>query len=517
MEGIKIKTGDCLAGGGGVTLALKNIPGVDVKWVLNHNKIAIRTNMFNNKGIKHYLADMYKQDVREMELVDFIWLSIECTQHSLANGGREKKIGSYMLGWEAVRYIDYHRPLVVGIENVPEFKKWAPLDEEGKPDKKRIGEEFERWKNKICSLGYDYHENINNAADYGIPTRRVRYFAFFTRKELEMSIQWPERTHNKKGTDGLKKWVPCRDYINLSNEGESIFGRALNPNIKKGKRKPLCRNTLKRIAGGIKKEAPEMAFLMHYYGSGTQSQSLDKPLNTVVTKDRHALIQLEKIQFVQDHCHVDHYNNIHEPLTPILTREQKQLITIEKQANFIIQNYSGDHSSSLDEPIPTITTIDHNQIVTTKAQFISKQYNSNGNPAANNQSLSDPLSTLTTEEKIQFITAYFSSSGKQETQNQSLDAPLNTVLSADNKKALITAIRKGEFDFDIKMRFLDPEEMAQISTFPKGYFTHPLLKLTRKEQTKLIGNAVPPEWAKMMIEPVINQLINKLNNKKQAV
>jgi DNA (cytosine-5)-methyltransferase 1 len=551
MSDFKIKAGDCLAGGGGITKALKDLQDVDVKWVLNHDKIAIRTNMFNNKGVKHFHADMYKQNEREMEMVDFLWASIECTQHSQANGGREKKIGSYMLGWELIRYIIWLQPLVIGIENVPEFKKWAPLDETGKPDKTRLGEEFEKWKQKIISLGYDYHENINNAADYGIPTRRVRYFAFFTRSELSMNINWPTKTHSKTGTDGLKKWVACREYIDLSNEGESIFGRKLNPNIRKGKRKPLCHNTLKRIAGGIKKEAPELAFLMHYYGSGTQSQSLDKPLNTVVTKDRHALIQLEKIQFVQDHCHVDNYNNINEPLTPILTREQKQLITVEKQfvadyysrddtahslerpvnaircenskhlvstkANFIIQNYSGEHSSRIDEPIPTITTIDHNQVVTAKAQFISKQYNSNGNPAANNQSLNEPVGTLTTEEKIQFITAYFNSNGNPESQNQSLNNPLNTILSGTNKKALITAIRNGEFDFDIKMRFLDPEEMAQISTFPKGYFTNKLLKLTRKEQTRLIGNAVPPEWAKMMIEPVIKQLKEKLQQRKIAV
>lgn len=500
MNDFKIKAGDCLAGGGGITKALKDLQDVDVKWVLNHDKIAIRTNMFNNKGVKHFHADMYKQNEREMEMVDFLWASIECTQHSLANGGKEKKIGSYMLGWELIRYIIWLQPLVIGIENVPEFKKWAPLDKNGKPDKKRKGEEFEKWKEKIKSLGYDYHENINNAADYGIPTRRVRYFAFFTRSELSMNIQWPAKTHNKKGTGGLKKWVACRNYIDLSNEGESIFGRKFNPNIKKGKRQPLCHNTLKRIAGGIKKEAPELAFLMHYYGSGNQSQSLDKPLNTVVTKDRHALIQLEKIQFVQDHCHNDSYCKVNEPLNPILTWESKHLITVEKQ--FVADYYSRDDTAhSLERPANTIRCENSKHLVSTKAQFISKQYNSNGNPAANNQSINEPIGTLTTEEKIQFITAYFST---------------NDPLLGD-KQALITALRNGEFDFEIKMRFLDPEEMAQISTFPKGYFTNKLLKLTRKEQTRLIGNAVPPEWAKMMIEPVINQLIAILKSRKEAI
>ena len=76
---------------------------------------------------------------------------------------------------------------------------------------------------------------------------------------------------------------------------------------------------------------------------------------------------------------------------------------------------------------------------------------------------------------------------------------------------MVTAIENGHFDFDIKMRFLEPEELARISTFPEGYFTHPKLKLSKKMQTKLIGNAVPPEWARIMIEPVINELTEILS------
>jgi DNA (cytosine-5)-methyltransferase 1 len=236
---IEITSGDFLAGGGGVTEAMTNIPGLKVRWVLNHDSVAIRTNMYNHKGVKHYLADFYRQDEHEMEQVDFVWASIECTQHSRANGGREKNIGSYMLGMEFIRYIRFLWPLVIGIENVPEFKEWAPLrvaedkknstetysallmDEDGTyvsiPDLSKKGEQFKLWKNTIRDMGYDYHELICNAADYGIPTRRVRYFAFFTKKHLQMTVNWPKPTHSKEGKNGLKKWEACRKYINLEN------------------------------------------------------------------------------------------------------------------------------------------------------------------------------------------------------------------------------------------------------------------------------------------------------------
>jgi DNA (cytosine-5)-methyltransferase 1 len=549
-----ITAGDFLAGGGGVTEAMSRIPSIDVKFVLNHDQMAIRTNMYNHRGIKHYWADLYKQNEHDVEKVDFVWASIECTQHSKANGGKEKKIGSYTLGWELVRYIKFIMPYQLGIENVPEFKDWAPLDAEGKPIKERKGEEFERWKNSICGLGYNYHEFICNAADYGIPERRIRYFAFFTRIDLGMESVWPVATHNRNGTNGLKKWVACREYIDLSKEGESIFGRKYNINVRKGKRNPLSPNTLKRIAGGIKKHAPEMKFIFQYYGTGLNTQTLDVPLNTIPTKDRHVMVSLDKKQFIADHCYTDNYNLPEDPLNPILTRETKQLITVEKlqflsdyygrentahsidgpantittenskhlvtfEKQFFSKYYSGDShfSFSPDDPFHTIKTVCSTILVDVKAQFIAVQNNSNGNPESNVISIDDPIWAMTTQEKFQFITAYYSSSGNQKSQNQDINDPLNTITGSTNKKALITALAEGLVDFDIKMRFLDPEELSMISTFPPKYFTKKELKLSRKAQTKLIGNAVPPEWAKIIIEPWVMQLENILNNKAEAV
>ena len=494
---IEITSGDFLAGGGGVTEAMNNA-GLKVKWVLNHDPIAIRTNMHNHKGVKHYLADFYNQDEHEMEPVDFVWASIECTQHSRANGGREKKIGSYTLGMELIRYIRFLNPLVIGIENVPEFKEWAPVKKQGTGifielhdaetgtvktgektelivDVTKKGEQFEIWKKTICNMGYDYHELICNAADYGIPTRRVRYFAFFTKKHLQMQVNWPAPTHSKSGENGLKKWVACRQYINLQNEGISIFGRELNPEVKPGKRKPLSENTMRRIAGGIKKYAPEIAFIFQYYGNGLNVQSLNAPLNTITTKDRHALVTLEKTQFIADYYgRDDTAHSLDGPANTITCENSKHLIT------FIADHVHSDNYNLIDEPLNPILTRQ------TK-QFVSLQYNSGGKPELSNQSIDDPLRSITTSNKNQFITAFFNA-------------------------------ETGEmpFDVDIKMRFLDPEELSRISTFPERYFTDPRLKLTKKEQTKLIGNAVPPRWAQLMIEPV-NEELRQILEKQEAV
>ena len=490
-----ITAGDFFAGGGGVTRALYNMPGVKVKWVLNHDKKAINTNMFHHKGVKHYWADIFVQDEHEMEPVHIVWASIECTQHSQAKGGGDKDIGSYMMGWELVRYLKFLQPLVIGIENVPEFKKWSPVDFYGKPIKNRLGEEFEKWKKTIMDMGYNYKESIRNAADDGLPTRRVRYFAFFYRDGID--VEFPEFTHNKTGIGGKKKWEACKKHIDLENHGISIFGREFNQSLPKHQRKPLCKNTLRRIAGGIKKYSPKFSqFICQYYGTD-QVQELEYPLNTVTTKDRHQLITqdyggggargnsvgapintiavrnvhrlitLEKLQFIQDHCHVANYNLPDEPINPQLTRQTKQFVTAHYNSN----GHPESNTHSLEDPIPSLTT-------------------------------KDKISLITVKEKIQFIASYFNSSGNPGSQNQSLDSPINTILTGANKKALITILN----DFDIKARFLTKEELAACSTFPRDYFSKPGLNLSGKDAIKLIGNAVPPEWARILIAPVIKSI-----------
>ena len=483
-----ITAGDFLAGGGGVTFAMTQIPGLECKWVLNHNATAIKTNMINNAGIKHYLADFFTQDEKEMETVDFVWASIECTQHSKAKGGKAKDVGSYTMGWEMVRYITHIRPKLIGIENVPEFMKWTPVTKKGKPHKGKIGKEFERWKKAICDLGYKYSDKIMNAADYGIPTRRVRYFAFFVRNDVDIDISFPEPTHNKKGDKGLLKWVPCKHYIDTTDEGKSIFGRDV----------PLVTNTLRRIAGGIKKFHPELFFIFQYYGTGLNVQSLDAPLNTVTTKDRHVLVKLEKLQFIQDHCINDLYADVESPMPTQLTRQTKQLITFD--------GYNRENNTaSMEKPMTTITSTGAKRVITSEIQFVSVQNNSNGKPELNNASSEEPLAAISTKQKHQFISTYFNSGGNPESQNQSIESPLNAITTGTNKAALAT-VDEMAFDFDIKMRFITPEELARVSTFPEKYFSHPGLKLSVKEKTKLIGNAVPPEWARIIIKPMVEKL-----------
>lgn len=504
----KLKAGIFFAGGGGISKGLEPFKkALQIVWLLNHDAIAIKTSSFHNQGTTVYWSDVYMQDEKEMEPVHLVQASLECDAHTEANTDEIKDKASYAMGWEFFRYLPHLNPLVIHIENVPAFKKWAVLDEEGKVIKGTEGVEFERWKKAIMDLGYEYKESIRNAADDGLPTRRKRYFAFFYRPGIE--INFPESTHNEHGTNGKKKWKACREFIDLEDTGVSIFGRKFNKKLPKHLRRPLVSNSQKRIAGGIKKQNPELYQFLCKYHAGIKSErsySLDEPLRTVDTSNRHQLVTVDGGQFLQDHCHTDGYQNVDSPLKTQLTWQTKQLVTLEK-LQFIMDHCYSDKSQSIDEPLGVQTTRQSKQLVEVDDSFVVQYYGG----SIQSNSLDEPINTipcrdvhqLVRVEKMQFLTTYFNSNGNPGTNNQSLDKPISTIMSK-LKHQLVTILD----NFDIKVRFLKAEELAECSTFPRDYFSHPELKLSQKHAIQLIGNAVPPEWITFQMQQNIESILN---------
>ena len=137
------------------------------------------------------------------------------------------------------------------------------------------------------------------------------------------------------------------------------------------------------------------------------------------------------------------------------------------------------------------------------AGYYSAQIESNVEIDVQTQSIDKPLNSCTTKdrhqllrlEKLQFLTNYYNSNGAPEHNTSLLSSPLPPQLT--EQKQQIVTILDG---FDIKARFLNREELAACSTFPRKYFSGSELKLSNKAAVKMIGNAVPPEWAKKLIQ-----------------
>jgi len=490
--------GDLLAGGGGTTTGALAVKNTSVAWALNHSKEAIYTHQINHPNTQHFHADLKDMDVSKLCKIDGLWASLECTNFSNAKGGLPRDPDSRTLAYELTRYIIHSEPTYIIIENVKEFMSWGPLDEKNKPISRDQGKDFLKWIDHIKNLGYtNYDYRILNSADYGANTSRKRYFGVFSLPGYE--IVFPEQTHHKDGINGFKKWLPCKSKIDLESTGESIFGRKYNMNLAKHVRRPLVERSINRIINGMKKHCPEMLqYIVKYYGAaGGQNSSLNKPLDTITTKDRHMLVTLGKEQFISEHFWgQDPAQKIDKPLNTITTKESKQLVTIEKK-QFINQCWGNDYNhTGLKEPLKTITTSNKHQLVTIEKQQFLTQYYGRDNA---NQNINEPIKTITTWnsqqlitiEKKQFISTYFGNSG-----GHSLEKPLGT-LTTKPKHALTTILANG--DFDIKIRFLTPKELADITGFPNSYKWYG----SKAYQIWMIGNAVPILMAKAIICSIV--------------
>jgi len=341
--------GDLFAGGGGATTGAYGVDGVKVIWALNHSKMAIETHAANHPETIHYQADIRFQDEHELDPVDGIWMSSECTNFTHAKGGKKRDLGSYSLPWELIRFAKRCNPDVIIVENVREFLNWGEEIKNGKKINK--GKTYKAWEQELYKLGYVNHDyKLLNSADFGAYTSRLRYFGVFTKKGIP--IQFPQQKNTKKCKNEFCRWRSCKDKINLADIGKNIFDMT------------LCENTIKRIEAGLIKFGGD-PFILKFYGSNgiPNNKSIEEPIDTIRVKDCHALVQ------------------------------------------FLMSNYSSPRPQhmchSLENPLPTLMTSDKHAIVT---QFIASSQNSNGHPEYNINSIDNPIGTMTTKQKHQLIT-----------------------------------------------------------------------------------------------------------------
>ena len=386
------------------------------------------------------------------------------------------------------------------------------------PDKTRKSELYEAWIEKIKGLGYEYKYQLINSADFGAFTSRTRYFGVFYRPHVRW--EFPEPTHAKNpGDSGLKKWNACREKIKLDNEGTSIFGREYNMDLPKNLRRPLVEATQKRIAEGIKKFLLKDFIAKAYGGSETKSgrnmsatvTSMDEPLHTIPTRNIHAKVHIDKDEHFISKGYGTNLNkdmshtatSVEEPLHTILTTNKHSLIKVEKDSSFIAKSYgAGGQQSKIDEPLHTITTKDRHALVQVEKHHFLSQIMHGSNHV---MSVDEPARTIITKdekhlitietkqgektldeikemEKRQFIVRHFSTPVFTD-----LDQPLGAVMT-EKKDTLITVDFLCNVIKDIKMRYLDSYELADITGFKSGTY----LGKNETQRKYHIGNAVPP-------------------------
>ena len=194
--------------------------------------------------------------------IDILLASPECTNHTWAKGGARDDEASEASRATAMLVVDYARalrPRWLVLENVTHMRPWSRYDE---------------LKHALRALDYRLKEHVLDSADFGVAQRRRRLFLVGDcKRQLDQPVL---RTHSGRWESAAS----ILDPVGVWKTSPLFEARRASA-------------TLERADRGFRALGEEASFLLVYYGSdgGGGWQPLSRPLRTITTLDRFALIQ----------------------------------------------------------------------------------------------------------------------------------------------------------------------------------------------------------------------------------
>lgn len=256
-----MKAIDLFSGAGGFSTGA-TLAGCDVVWAANHWPEAVEWHAANHPDAEHICQDLHQARWETVPAHDLMLASPCCQGHSKARGkahGNPQHDASRSTAWAVVSAAEFHRPEYIIVENVPEFLAWQL---------------YRPWELAMNALGYSVAPHVIDAADHGAPQNRVRMFLVLAKSRAPLQLKMEPRQH-----------IPARTFIDLKGGNWSDVN-------KPGRAK----NTLLRVAAGRQEHGD--TFLMSYYGNSLGGRSLDRPIGTITTRDRWAIVQGDRMRML---------------------------------------------------------------------------------------------------------------------------------------------------------------------------------------------------------------------------
>lgn len=184
---------------------------------------------------------------------------------------------------------------------------------------------------------------------------------------------------------------------------------------------------------------------------------------------------------------------------------------------FLAVLYSSNDVRSLDLPLPTVTGSGaHHALIEPVPMLLGQQSGATARP------VDKPVPTVATAGAISllqpFITRYHGEKNEGENRNHKIERPLPTV-NTSNRYALVEPllveyygngqakhclVEPGMY-LDIRFRMLKNHELKRAQGFPDDY----ILTGNTTEQTRQIGNAVPPPLGKALAKAAMRDMVRR--------
>lgn len=261
-----MKAIDLFSGAGGFTTGAA-MAGIQVVWAANHWPAAVQVHANNHPNTLHVCQDLQQADWTQVPAHDLLLASPACQGHSRARGkDRAHHDAQRATAWAVVSAAECHRPQAVVVENVPEYSKWQL---------------YPAWCAAMNALGYALSPMILDAADHGVAQHRRRLFIVGTRSKHPVQLNLAQRAHVGAAQIidfDAGRWSP------IDKPGRSLA-------------------TVSRIANG--RASFGRRFVAPYFGSGSglTGRCLSRPLGTITTRDRWAVIDGDRMRMLSvDEC-----------------------------------------------------------------------------------------------------------------------------------------------------------------------------------------------------------------------
>lgn len=233
--------------------------GIRIVWAANHWRVAVDCYAANH-AIAPQCQDLHQADWTQIPAHDVLIASPACTGHTPARGKeRPHHDADRATAWAVVSALECKRPPFGVIENVMAFTRWIL---------------YPAWCQAITALGYAISPHRVDFADLDVPQNRERVIIVLSRSKHPLELRLPRLPH-----------IPAASIVDFSAGNWSP--------IRKPGRSP---KTIARIERGRRVHGDR--FIAPYYSASKGGRSLSRPIGTITTHDRWAVIDGDRMRML---------------------------------------------------------------------------------------------------------------------------------------------------------------------------------------------------------------------------